>query len=728
MKFPTVNSSGGEVVPARSPKLLRSEKIGSRHLERLSMVYVRQSNPQQLIRHQESTQVQYSLKLRAQDLGWPESRVVVIDEDLGKSGTSIEGRTGFQRLVTEVSLDHVGIILGVEMSRLARSCKDWYQLLEVCAVFGTLIADLDGVYDPSQYNDRLLLGLKGTMSEAELHIIKQRMSQGRLNKAKRGELLFHMPIGYVQRASGEVTLDPDAQAQEVVRLVFCKFEELGTLNAVLQFLSSNGVKLPVRPHAGMTKGELEWRRPNRMTLQNMLKNPLHAGAYTYGRRATDARRKVAGRPGTGRTVVPPEECMVFLKDRFPGYISWDQFERNQARLKANRSVAEEAGAPKHGPSLLSGLAVCGKCGCRMTVRYQGPVNKHAYVCSRRLTDYGEESCQSLAGPPLDAFVSKQALNALEPASLELSLAAAESIERQRSELENLWDKRLERARYESERAARQYAHVEPENRLVARLIEQEWEEKLQAQKKLEEEHERLLRNQPRLLTEDERAAIRALASNIPALWSSPGTTMIDRKEILRQVIDRVVVDVVGESECVKLVIHWAGGGETQHGMVRPVARLEQLTYWPQLANRIRELTARKLNAESIAEQLNKEGWKPPKRCEQFGIASVRDLLRRLGLTKSEPHSAEAIPLGKDEWPISALAYELGMPPVTLYCWLRRGLVKGSQLKDGKWIIYADCDVMKTLRELRNLPRGHQVRRRWVEKAEAVRTTTTTHTN
>ena len=358
MSLAPPSSSQNHTRQALIPLRLYSEKITNRHLERLAMVYVRQSTPQQLVRHQESTQVQYNLALRAQEMGWPEERVIVIDDDLGKSGASAEGRVGFQKLVTEVTFDHVGIILGVEMSRLARSCKDWYHLLEVCSVFGTLIADIDGVYEPAQYNDRLLLGLKGTMSEAELHILKQRMKQGRLNKARRGELISDVPIGYMKRSSGEVVLDPDEQAQEVARLIFCKFEDLGTLNAVLRFMVKNGVKLPVRARGGLNKGELEWHRPCRMTLQNVLKNPIYAGAYAYGRRAIDPRRKIPGRPYTGRTVVAPEQCQVFLKDRFPAYITWDQYEHNQERLRSNRAISEAIGAPKNGPSLLSGLVVC----------------------------------------------------------------------------------------------------------------------------------------------------------------------------------------------------------------------------------------------------------------------------------------------------------------------------------------------------------------------------------
>lgn len=710
-------STTNPLAPIQSSSPLRSEKVKPRHMERLAIVYVRQSSPQQLIRHQESTQVQYSLRLRALELGWLEERVVVIDEDLGKSGASAEGRSGFQRLVAEVTLDHVGIIFGVEMSRLARSCKDWYQLLEVCALFGTLIADLDGVYDPSQYNDRLLLGLKGTMSEAELHILKQRMNQGRLNKARRGELLFHMPIGYVRRHSGEVAFDPDEQAQEVVRLIFHKFEELGTLNAVLQFLVRNEIKLPVRVREGLAKGELEWRRPNRMTLQNMFKNPIYAGAYAYGRRATDPRRKIAGRPSSGRTVVSAEQCQVFLKDRFPAYIPWEQYERNRERLRANRAVAEQMGAAKHGPSLLSGLVVCRKCGRRMNIQYGSSTTRHTYICNRMLIDYGQRSCQSLSGPVLDEFVSRQVLRALEPASLELSLEAAKNIEQQRQELDSVWQKRLERARYETERISRHYHLVEPENRLVARHLAHEWEEKLQQEKKLAEEYDRFVRDQPRLLREDEREAIRCLAQDIPALWEAPQTTDQDRKEIVRQVVDRVVVDVVGQSERVKLTIHWAGGAQTHHEMVRPVARLRQLSYWPNLAERIRQMLAEKLNAGQIARQLNEEGWRPPKRRKYFGRQGVQDLIYEMGLSRRRSRSVDRSGLDKDEWWLPTLACELSMPQITLYLWLRRGLLKARRSEEGRWIAWADPEELERLRQVRAVPHGYHTRKHWVTSSK-----------
>lgn len=436
-----------------------TEKVQPRHQERSAVVYVRQSTAQQVLDHQESTRLQYGLVAWARELGWAADRIVVIDDDLGKSGTSIEGRVGFQRLVSEVSLGQVGLILGVEMSRLARSCADWHRLLELCALFGTLLGDGDGIYDPTQYNDRLLLGLKGTLSEAELHLLKQRMRQGVLNKARRGELAVALPSGYVRRAAGEVTFDPDEQVQHVVRLVFRKFEELGTLNAVLRYLVRHQIQIGIRVREGPAKGELVWHRPNRVLLQGMLKNPVYAGAYAYGRRRVDARRQQPGRPRTGRWTASPAEWLVLLPDRLPAYITWEQYERNQARLRANRARADEVGAVRNGPALLTGLAVCGRCGCRMTLHYGEDGRRYTYVCIRQLTDYGEPPCQQVAGRCLDTFVQRWVLAALAPAALELSLEAAQHLERERTDLLRLWQQRRERAAYEADRAGRQYRLV-----------------------------------------------------------------------------------------------------------------------------------------------------------------------------------------------------------------------------------------------------------------------------
>ena len=700
-----------------APVALRPEKITGRHWERQAVVYIRQSTPQQLLRHQESTEVQYQLTTRAQQLGWPQERIEVIDDDQGQSGASVQGRPGFQRLVTEVSLDHVGIILGIEMSRLARSCRDWYQLLDVCAVFGTLIADWDGVYDPSQYNDRLLLGLKGTMSEAELHILKQRMLQGKLNKARKGELVFRLPTGYVRHLNGQVTFDPDEQVQTVVRLIFDQFQELGTLNATLQYLVRHHVQLGMRLSGGEGKGALEWRRPNRVTLQNLLKNPIYAGAYAYGRRKVDPRRKIPGRPATGRTVVPVEQCEVLLKDHFPAYISWDQYEQNQQQLQANRSVAEERGAVRGGPALLSGVLICGKCGRRMAAHYNTTSGRHGYTCQSLKCDYGEALCQSLAGPPLDAFVSERVLEALQPAALEISLEATRHIERERKQLDELWQQRLERAGYESERAARQYRQVEPENRLVARHLEREWEEKLAAQHRLQDEYDRFYQQQPRLLSETERQAIRQLAEDIPALWHDSQTTPADRKEILRQVVEQIRLEVIDNSERVRLEMHWTGGRQSTWETRRPVARYEQLSYYPDLCQRIGQLTEQKLDAGQIAKKLNHEGWRPPKRSQQFNPQGIAVLIRRLGLRSRQVHGNHRPVLGENEWWLQDLAQKLDMPDVTLYDWMRRGWVQAlRQAEDGKrWILWADEEELARLRQWRAEPAGHKAHRRWVKK-------------
>lgn len=471
------------------------EKVRPWHRDRLAVVYVRQSTAQQVLVHQESTRLQYGLADRARVLGWAPERVLVIDDDLGKSGASTDDRLGFQRLVSEVSLDHVGLILGLEMSRLARSNRDWHQLLELCGVFRTLIADLDGVYDPAQYNDRLLLGLKGTLSEAELHVLKQRMYQGRLSKARRGELGIPVPTGYIWH-DGEIRLDPDEQVQAIVRLVFEKFTELGTLDGVLGYLARHAIQVGIRVRAGPGKGQLAWRRPNRPTLQQILKHPLYAGAYVYGRRQEDPRQHQPGRPRSGRVVMAPSEWLAFVPDHCPAYITWEQYEANLARLEANRARAASPGAVRAGPALLAGLVTCAHCRTRLIVRYHGARLPHSYECTRMRSNYGGPLCQHVAGPCLDQFVAEQVLLALQPATLELALEATARLEQEREQLDRLWQQRRERAAYEAERAARQYHAVEPENRLVARTLERAWEELLAIQQQLDEEYHRFVSRQP----------------------------------------------------------------------------------------------------------------------------------------------------------------------------------------------------------------------------------------
>ena len=695
-------------------------KVRSEHRDRAAVIYVRQSSRQQVLEHTESTRLQYGLVERAAALGWSRTRIVVIDDDLGRSAAMAEGRPGFARLVTEVTMGRVGIVVGIEMSRLARTGRDWHQLLELCSLSGTLLADPDGVYDPSYYNDRLLLGLKGTMSEAELYLIRQRMRAGRVAKAERGELVVALPIGYVRRPNGEVVFDPDEQAQHVVRLIFDRFERLGTLNAVLRYLVDHHIQLPVRAHGGPAKGELQWRRPSRETLQIMLHNPIYAGYYAYGRRQVEPRRKIAGRPSTGRVVREADQWLVMLPDRMPAYISVERYEANLARMAANRNTAQTVGAARDGSALLSGLLRCGRCGGhRLSVRYHGPA--HGYVCAYQQINYGiGGTCQHIAGPALDTYITGQVLAAVAPAALEVSLQAAEQAEAERATLDKLWRQRLERAQYNAERARRQYQLAEPENRLVARQLEKDWETALAEQDRLAGDYQRFTQAHPATLTAGQRDAIRALAHDLPAVWSAPTTTDIDRKELLRTLIDTITVAVDGHSELVNVTITWAGGHQTTGCAVRPVARLDQLSYYPRLCQRVTELAAQGRTTRQIADQLNNDGLRPPKRTNRFGPGQVLDLLNHHGI-RPQPRTGRPTSLGElepDEWSVSELAATLQMPTATIYNWIYRGWVTAHHPTNSQsWIITADPAEITRLRDLHARPAGYYTRQRWTQTTD-----------
>jgi DNA invertase Pin-like site-specific DNA recombinase len=688
----------------------RSPKLKPWHLDRVAVVYVRQSTPQQVLEHQESTARQYALADRAVAFGWARDRVTTIDDDLGKSGQSIEGRPGFQRLLAEVALDRVGLILGLEMSRLARSCKDWHQLLELCARFRVLLADADGLYDPTEHSDRLLLGLHGMMNEAELHVLKARMYQGKLNKARRGELFSTPPIGYIRVPTGEWAMDPDEHVQAVVRLIFDQFDREASVHSLLRYLVHHQIRIPVRPAGGPNRGQLEWRRPNRVTLLNLLRHPSYAGAYRYGHRPIDPRKKQPGRPNTGKLVCRPEECLVLIRDRIPAYITWGRFEANQERLRANRNSPTTAGAPRNGPAILSGLVRCGRCGRRMVVRYPGPAHRPSYACTRGTVDYGVPVCQGLShGTALDELVARQLLAAVEPAALEASLAAVAGVERERRALTRQWDLRRERAAYETERAARQYQACEPENRLVARELERRWEEALKQERQLGDDYDRWQRSAPAELSPATAAAIRALAADLPAVWAAPTTTPADRQRIARLLLDRVVVIVDKASERVDVSLHWVGGDVQSHTLARPVRRYDQHSAYPRLTARLRALCGQRRPAAAIAEQLNAEGFHPPKRTTRFTRPMVLRLIGLLGLGRREPDGSAA-GLGPNEYRPAGLAERLGINRDTVRRWIRVGWVHGRRDESGHHVIWADAGELRRLRELHRLPRT------WANKA------------
>ena len=673
-----------------------SSKVLPSHLEKLAVVYVRQSSPKQVLENRESTARQYAFADQAVAFGWSQERVLTIDEDLGKSAKTTEGRSGFERLVAEVTLNHVGMVLGLEMSRLARSSKDWHAFFEMCAIFGTLIADEDGVYDGNDPNDRLILGLKGIMSEMELHVMRSRLQRGRDNKAQRGELFHAVPFGYVIFPTGKVDFDPDAQARGVVQLIFEKFEEIGSIYGLFHWLIRNAIRLPIRPQTGAKKGQLDWRRPSIPTLAQMLRHPIYAGAYTDGRRPTDPKGKFSSGKRY-RPWVPMEQWKVLIKDHLPAYISWDQYLKNREQIKQNQNGSASSGVPRSGAALLPGVLVCGNCGRHMQPSYHGN-DTAQYGCNRQYVEGTDPRCYGLAAKPIDDLVTQQVLAALEPAALDLSLKARGDVERERKRLEKHWQQRRQRARYEVELAERRYQAVDPMNRLVAASLEKRWEEALAEERQLQEEFDRFVRETPLQLTEEEAARIAALTSDIPALWNAPGTTNADRKQMIRCVVERVVVHVRCDSEFVDVTIHWAGGYESQHEIVRPVATYAQLRDFEQLMNRVVELREAGHTAPDIAEKLNAEGFYPPKRRGEFTTPVVHQLFKRRGLIGNERSHNELV--GKHEWWLTDLARELKMSHLKLRDWANRGWVHSRKTPvQGYWILWADKDEVKRLQKL-----------------------------
>ena len=579
---------------------LRSmSKIRSLHLDRLAMVYVRQSSPQQVLENRESRERQYALAQFAQRLGWPADRVVVIDDDQGLTGKTADQRSGFQRLMTEVSLNHVGMVLGLELSRLSRSNKDWHQLIDVCGIFNTLLCDQDGVYDPLDSNDRLLLGMKGAMSEFELVTLRNRLTRGSRNKAERGELFLSVPLGYCKTPTGEIIQEPDEQARGMIRMVFEKFDELGSGYAVFRYMVMNQLQLGFRRRHGGCSGDLEWRSPSPNRILWILHHPMYAGAYAFGLHRSGTKNPATGRSEGGKWFVPPEELAVLIQGRLPAYITWDRFLANQTRIKENRSLLETQGVAKRGAALLSGLVVCSKCHRRLSTHYSAD-KKPSYICNEFWREALEEPCGRIATAPVDQLVVSEVLRALEPAALELSLRTIENVEQERQRLHDQWRQKLERARQDVGRAERQYHAVEPENRLVARTLEARWEDALKQQRQVEEDYHRFLAKLPATLGEIDRERIRALSQSVASLWKASGTTAQDRKQIIRCLVDRVTITIDRATEVNQVTITWKGGMTTVHPVARAVGTFEQLKDYRRLMERIRQLHGEGLHLFQIA--------------------------------------------------------------------------------------------------------------------------------
>ncbi len=546
-----------------------NQKVTVGHLKRDAYLYVRQSTMRQVFENSESTERQYGLRQRAIALGWPSARVIVIDSDLGQSGASAADRTGFQKLVAEVGMGRAGVVLGLEVSRLARNSADWHRLLEICALTDTLILDEDGLYDPSHFNDRLLLGLKGTMSEAELHVLRARLRGGILNKARRGELRCGLPTGLIYDALGCLVLDPDRQVQETIRLLFQTFARTGTLRAVVKHFRQQGLLFPKRIAAGPQKGQLVWTPLSVGRACSAMHNPFYAGAYAYGRGRF--RKQPDGRYRHER--LPQDQWQVLIRDAHAGYISWQQYESNLQRLRASAKAVgfqRNAGPPREGPALLQGRVVCGLCGSRMHVHYhirRNGVMMTSYVCAGRTRLFGDPLCQSIIGNGIDEAVGKLLVDTVTPMALELTLAVQQEIADRLDEADHLRHRQVERAQYAADVARHRYMRVDPANRLVADALEADWNARLRSLDEAQEEYQRR-RIEDRLIVDDgERQRILALATDFPVIWNDPNTPQRERKRMLGLLIEDVTL--IKQRE-ITAAVRFRGGASTRLTLPRPL--------------------------------------------------------------------------------------------------------------------------------------------------------------
>jgi DNA invertase Pin-like site-specific DNA recombinase len=663
------------------------------HRAKMAYVYIRQSSLMQVTRHAQSTDLQYSLVERAVALGWPRERVELIDEDLGKSGAQAEARGGFQRLLAEISLARAGLVLSFDASRLARNNRDWYQLLEVCSIFGTLIADGERLYDPRLYHDRLLLGLSGMMSEAELHHIKQRMHAGARHKAERGELRLGLPVGLSRGLCGEVMLNPDEEVQARIQLVFQKFRDIRSARGVMCYLREAHLPLPVRPLRGLAPHEVIWQEARASSVRDILQNPAYAGTYVYGRKVLDPTKRRPDSPGSGHVRQPIDKWKICLHNVYPAYITWEELLANQAQLRSHQlNYREELHAmPRKGQALLQGIVRCGYCGAFLHLRYSGPHGDFpVYVCNNDQRQFGGKRCQEVRAVALDTQVEQRFLEALCPDQLTLALAALAQLKLTAQAERRQWELRLERARDEAKRAERQYQTVEPENRLVARSLEQQWEEKLRAVEAVEKEYQVWSHTRLAPITEVDRVAIMELGSHLPALWSAETTTNADRKQMLRLVIREVIVDGKRTHGQVWVQINWQTGAHEEFCYKRSVRTYEASADVEALEQRVRDLNAAQLIDAQIAEILNTEGYQTARLHRPFTGGTVWLLREKWDMPTVKINGKEHNPTQWEDgsYSVEGAAARLGVFPGTIHHWLKVGKLTGYQLAKGMpWKVY-----------------------------------------
>lgn len=676
-----------------------SEKLTAHHLERRALIYVRQSSHQQLVHNLESRRLQYEMEQRVRDLGWLETEV--IDEDQGRSAATTTGRTGFQRMVAEVCLGKVGAVAALEVSRFARNNRDWHQMIEMCSMVDTLLIDHETIYDPRRPNDRLLLGLKGSMSEYELDLLRQRSLEARWAKARRGELVIQAPVGFVKTSDQRLEKDPDLRVQHLIELIFAKFFELGSARRVATWLIEHRVEVPARRN-GAKGWETRWRRPAYRNVISILKEPTYAGAYAYGR--TESRTQVKN-GALHKTVVrkPLEEWTVLIPEHHDGYITWEQFQRIQKILEANVSdfrASRRQGAPRRGPALLAGLLRCRHCGRKLMVAYSGKnASVPRYQCHRGRLDNMEEKCISFGGTSADDAVSKEILQVVRPGAVEAAaLALTQEAEHRDQGLETL-ELALQEARYAMERARRQYDASDPENRLVTAELERRWNAAMQKVYELEAKSEQERSRKP--MTRPDSAALGGMDADLEAVWHSPEAEVRLKKRILRALIEEVVVEVDEDRSEVELVIHWKGG---QHS-VRRIPRRRRGQGGPRtsadVVEAIRQL-AYLCKDKVIAGYLNRNGLKTAhgNRWSSMAVTSLRSK-RKIPVYCAEAQRTAG-------WMnLTQAAGHLGIASRTLRRVVEQGEIQALHpLQHGPWIFRrADLDDPTFRRHLEERLRG-----------------------
>jgi DNA invertase Pin-like site-specific DNA recombinase len=643
------------------------QKVKTSHLKRNAYLYVRQSTLRQVFENTESTQRQYALRQNAAALGWPLERIIVIDTDLGQSGASAADRKGFQRLVTEVSLGRAGIVLGLEVSRLARNSMDWHRLLEICALADTLILDEDGVYDPAHFNDRLLLGLKGTMSEAELHMLRARLQGGIRNKARRGELFVRPPMGFVYSADGKLVKDPDQQVQQSVRLLFETFRRTSSAMATVKYFAQQGLQFPRHVHTGPNKGDVVWAGLEHSRVLRILHNPRYTGAFVYGR--THTRKTMEGDWVIEH--VPREEWEVLIREAHAGYIDWDEYEQNQHRLRDNCQAYGEdrrKSPPREGPALLQGLLICGRCGKRMTVRYHSRRGQlfPDYVCQREGIEHAEPVCQHIPGANIDEAVGNLLVDAVTPVTLEVALAVQQELQSRLDEADRLRQQQVERARYEAEFSRRRYLRVDPDNRLVADSLEADWNNKLRLLAEAQQVCEQQRAQDRKLVDDEQRAAILSLATEFPQLWRDPSTPHRERKRMARLLLEDVTLI---RQDCLTLHIRFKGGAHRTIQLPLPQRSWEQRQTSPEVVTAINRLLDDHTYPE-IAAILNSQGLQSGEG-KPFTARIVARIQRSYRMTPRYDRLRKAGMLTVEE-----MAQVLGVNPQTVKVWNRHGLIRG----------------------------------------------------